>query len=226
MLVWLWAMVRRKPVHGLRLKHRALIFAGLGLTMGTLLDAFHVYNDTASYFRVAMIPYLRVAWYVPLEFTAAGLAVGLLRPELDEELRRKRSDLPAAQVLLGLGLLVVAWGGSGVLTKQGVPNYLIGVALLVIAVGAWGLFDRTREGVIAAFITGGMGVVVESSISWGGTYHYTHPDFWRVPLWLPILYFTVCIAGGNLGRFLKYSWDVAMHPRPAPPEAERPRKGA
>src|SRR5262245_57099325 len=108
MLVWAIAMVHRKPVHGLRLKNRALLLSILGLTAGTLLASLHVWNLTAAYTSVAKIPYLDVAWYVPVEFAIAGLAVGLLRPELDEELHRKRSDLPARQVILGLVILVIA----------------------------------------------------------------------------------------------------------------------
>jgi hypothetical protein len=210
LLVWLLAVLLRKPVHGLRLKHRALIFGVLGLIVGTLLDAYHVYNGTAEYMNTVKIPVLDVAWYVPLVFAAGGLAVGLLRPELDEELQRKRSDLALRVVLLGLGSLVIAWAGSGLLTREGVPNSEITLVLTMMAIATWAFFDRTYQGVMAALITAAAGVGVEAMIVRTGTYRYIQADFIGVPAWLPSLYLTACVAGGNAGRFLKYSWDVAM----------------
>lgn len=208
--MWLLAMILRKPVHGLRLKHRALIFFVLGLTVGTLLDAYHVYNFTAEYTNTAKIPILEVAWYVPIEFGAGGMAVGLLRPELDEELRRKRSDLAILVVSLGLASLMVAWAVSGLLTRVNIPNGVTTLLLTVIAIATWLFFDRTYQGVMAALITAAAGVGVEAMIVRTGTYRYLHPDFIGVPAWLPSLYLTACVAGGNLGRFLKYSWDTAL----------------
>src|SRR5262249_15524177 len=153
------------------------IFASLGITMGTLLDALHVRSSTAAYTNVAKIGLVDVAWYVPIELDFTSLAVGLLRPELDEELHRKRSEPPVWQVVLGLVVLAVAWAGSGMLTREHVPNSVITMILTVIAIGAWAGLDRTREGIVAALITAGLGVGAESAISHTGTYHYTHPDF-------------------------------------------------
>lgn len=202
-------MARRKPRGGLRADRRLLFFALLGAVMGTALDALHVANETAGYEHVWLFPVLNVAWYVPLEFTVAGMVVGMLRPELDEELQRKRSDLPIAHSLWGLVCLVIAWAGSGLLTRARVENTLIAGGLAVIAVGAWALLDKTWQGAVAAFITAAIGVGVETGlVLWTGTYHYTVPDlFGAVPVWLPALYLTACIAVGNLGRFMKYSWD-------------------
>lgn len=208
-------MAGSKPVHGLATPWRVLFFALVGTTMGTLLDALHVWTGTAGYSGFPEVPVLRVACYVPVEFAAAGVIVGLLRPELDEELRRARSDLPVWQVVGGMLLLAAVWAGSGLMTSRGVANAWITAILLPAGAAGWLAFDRTPQGVIAALLTAAIGVGVESALTYTGTYHYTHPDFLGVPMWLPTVYITACGAVGNLGRFLKYSWD---HP---PEEREK-----
>ncbi|MBK8255395.1 MAG: hypothetical protein IPK82_22390 [Polyangiaceae bacterium] len=205
---WLSAAIRRKPSGGLPLTIRAPFFALLGATMGTLLDSLHVLNGVAGYKNTTLIPIIKVAWWVPLEFATAGMVVGLLRPEFDEEFNRKRSDLPGWVVLAGMVSLVVVWGGSGLLSKAGLSNWAIAGILTPTAVVIWSLFDRTYPGAIAAVITAVIGVVVESGLVYSETYFYTKPDiFSAVPVWLPSLYLTACVAVGNLGRYLKYSWD-------------------
>jgi hypothetical protein len=184
-----------------------VFFAALGAVMGTLLDALHVWNVTARYDGVWRFPYLNVAWYVPFEFTVAGVIVGMLRPELDEEWHRKRDDLPRLKVAFGLGCFVVAWAGSGLLSRVGAANALIALGFGATALGVWALTDRTWQGALAGVITAVLGVGVEASLVWQGTYFYTTPSLWGVPVWLPSLYLTACIAIGNLGRFMKYSWD-------------------
>lgn len=206
--VWLLAAVRRKPSGGLPLYIRALFFAVLGATMGTLLDSLHILNGVAGYKNTTLLPIIKVAWWVPLEFATAGMVVGLLRPEFDEEFKRKRSDLPGWVVLAGMVSLVIVWGSSGLLSKIGLSNWAIAGILTPTAVVVWASFDRSYPGAIAAVITAIIGVVVESGLVYSDTYFYTKPDLFNaVPVWLPSLYLTACVAVGNLGRYLKYSWD-------------------
>lgn len=183
--------------------------------MGTCLDALHVLNETAIYRNVAKIPVLEVAFYVPFEFMAAGFTVGMLRPELDEELSRQRSDQPLSQVLAGMALLAVTWFASGWLTRAGVPNWEIAAVLTPVAVLCWAAFDRTWQGALAALITAAIGVFVEAGLVKSGTYLYLRPDFWGLPLWLPALYMIACVSVGNLGRFMKYSWGPKREDRDA-----------
>lgn len=218
LLAWAWKMLHHKPRLGLRTDSRILFFVLLGGIAGTLLDALHVWNLTARYDNVWRIPYLNVAWYVPFEFTAAGVIVGMLRPELDEEMSRKRSDLSRGRVLFGVGCFFVAWAGSGLLTRAGVPDGYITLGLGTTAVGVWALSDRTWQGVAAAVLTAFLGVTVEAMLVWQGTYYYTNPSLFGVPMWLPLLYLTACVAIGNLGRFLKYSWDPNLRAGRAEPE--------
>lgn len=217
-VVWALAMLRTKPVHGLATLWRVLFFLVLGAIVGTALDALHVWSGASRYSDVPLMPVLNVAWYVPPEFAIAGVTVGLLRPELDEELNRPRSDLPAWQVAGGMALLAVVWAASGLLGKWGLSNVQITALLLPAGAAGWFVFDRTRQGVIAALLTAAIGVLVESALTWTGTYAYTRPDFLGVPMWLPTLYITACGAVGNFGRFLKYSWDLPEAPAEQPAE--------
>lgn len=214
-LRWLRRVRDGEPGRGLRYDRRALFFALLGLVMGTLFDTLHVWTGTAGYCHTLILPFLRVAWYVPIEFTVAGMLVGLARPEIDEEFQRKVSGLSAKSVLLGLGSFAFVWGVSGAFTPlcwddtgaprcTSNPNAVL-VGLLVVAAGAtWLVFDRTVEGVVMALVMGSIGVLVEAGIvKLTGTYHYTHPDFWGVPMWLPFIYTIAGGSIGNLGRFLK-----------------------
>lgn len=225
--LWLSKLRAKEACTGLSVGQRLAFFALLGGVMGTLLDAFHVLNETAYYDNFPKIPLLDVAFYVPIEFATAGVVVGLIRPWLDVELRRKRSELPPAIVLFGMIVLSGAWFGSGWLTAQcwvsqtpqctSDPSALIATILTFIAGGMWLVFDRSWQGAFAALLTAGIGVTVELGlVELTGTYHYRHPDFWGVPKWLPSLYVVACVAVGNLGRFMKYSWKEEVAAEPAP----------
>lgn len=193
--------------------------------MGTLLDALHVCNRTASYPDVWTVPGLGVAWYVPLEFMLAGAVGVTVRPELDEGLKGSPSDVSRSALVFSLLGLTLAWWGSGYLTRQGVPNSAISSVLTLFALGMWTIFDSSRQGAVAATITAVSGVVVESLIVKTGTYRYSQPDLLGlVPQWLPSLYITACVAIGNLGRHMKYSWRPAEETQT--PGVEEPRKVA
>ncbi len=185
--------------------------------MGTVLDSLHVWNRAASYPNVTTLPLLRVAWYVPIEFMFAGAIVGTVRPELDEELKRKPERISLVFVAFGLSALTLAWWATGALTNAGVPNSAIATLLTLAGAGTWAIFDGTRQGAIAAAITAFLGVSVETAIVMTGTYKYTCPDLLGapgpeglVPQWLPGLYVVACVAVGNVGRFMKYSWYQAF----------------
>lgn len=223
---WLQRVLKGHPGPGLRWDRRLVFFASLGVVMGTVFDALHVWTGTAYYENTFVLPLFHVAWYVPLEFTAAGIVVGMARPELDEEFQRERSALSLRSVLLGLGCFAFAWGGSGAFTPfcwdntgapqcTSHPNAVILVLLGAFAAATWLAFDRTLEGVLVALFTAGIGVGVEASlVKLTDTYRYTHPDFLGVPMWLPPLYLIACGAIGNLGRFLKYP--TVRRPEPSP----------
>lgn len=225
-LRWLRAVWAQEPTEGLRWDRRLLFWAIYGGTMGTVFDSIHVHTRTAGYGNTPLIPYLDVAWYVPIKFTVASVLIGMLRPELDEEFKREVSRLSGKSVLFGLACFWFAWGFTGLFTPYcwtggGVgsavpqctahPNYVLFFVLGVIAVGTWWAYDKTLESIGVASTIAAIGVGVEVylvnfRLPWGElpTYHYAHADFWGVPCWLPLIYVIAAGSLGNLARFLKY----------------------
>ncbi len=216
-VAWLRRVLAGDKGAGLRWENRFLFFALLGLGMGTFFDAFHVFTSTAGYVHVPRIPLLDVAWYVPFEFTVAGVVVGMVRPVLDQRFDGPKSRLTCWKAVAGMVFFSLAWGGSGLLTPfcwlaadvvnpvcTADPNVPYLILLLVIGGAAWYAFDRTVEGVLVALFTAGIGVGVELFlIHVHGSYRYSHGDFHGVPSWLPALYIIAAGSIGNFGRFLK-----------------------
>ncbi|MFO0590120.1 MAG: hypothetical protein U0441_21440 [Polyangiaceae bacterium] len=225
-LRWLQAVWAQKPTEGLRWDRRLLFWALYGVVMGTVFDSIHVHTRTAYYGHTPLIPVFDVAWYVPIEFTCAGVLIGMLRPEVDEEFKREMSRLSGKSVLFGLGCFWFAWGftalctpfcwgpGGAVLPSAPCtshPNHMLFFVLSVIAVGTWWAYDKTLESILLASGITAIGVGLEMYlVNWplpGGrhpTYHYAHADFWGVPCWLPLIYVIAAGSLGNLARFLKY----------------------
>lgn len=216
---WLSRTLSGTQGKGLRRDRRLLAFALIGLVMGTFFDAFHVFTGTAEYRRVWKFPALDVAWYVPVEFTIAGIVVGMVRPVLDERFGGPNGRLTCTKAAAGILFLALAWGGSGVLThlcwppSSGLdgspiplvnPNLFYLIGLLAVGAAAWYQFDRTFEGIVVAQLTAAIGVSLELYlIHVDGSYRYLHADFHGVPSWLPALYVIACGSIGNFGRFLK-----------------------
>src|SRR5437588_4681789 len=72
----------------------------LGATVGTSLDAFHVYSNVERY---PMPVLFGVAWWVPLLFGAAAVAIGYSHAMVDPLLHHRR--LPRS-LLLSMGELM------------------------------------------------------------------------------------------------------------------------
>ncbi len=155
----------------------------LGATLGTALDAIHAYGDVETYPNEL---FGRLAWFVPLEFGLAGVAVVLAIPVLErwageggprawttwERLR----ELP----LLG-GLYVTSVAANG-------PDAaLFGVALLVL-LGVRLAFVAVPGDWAFALVAAVAGPAVEATIHALGAFDYTEPDFLGIPLWLPALW--------------------------------------
>jgi len=154
----------------------------LGAVLGTLLDGIHVYGDAESY----PDPLLgRWAWFVPLEFGAAGVLAGALIPGLERLVGPPRPPHWTLTVRIAeLALLVAAYNSTVVLADA--PEV---VTLGLLALLAGRLLLRPERGDWAyALIAAIAGPVAEAVISATGAFDYADPDFAGIPMWLPALW--------------------------------------
>jgi hypothetical protein len=154
----------------------------LGAVLGTVLDGIHVYGDAESY----PDPLLgRWAWFVPLEFGAAGVLAGALIPGLERLVGPPRPPHWTLTVRIAeLALLVAAYTSTVVLADA--PEV---VTLGLLALLAGRLLLRPERGDWAyALIAAIAGPVAEAVISATGAFDYADPDFAGIPMWLPALW--------------------------------------
>src|SRR6266568_9121381 len=78
----------------------------LGATFGTALDALHVYTGVERY---PMPAFLGVAWWVPLLFGAAAIAIGYSHPLVDPLISRTRPYRRLSSSIGELTWLVLAY---------------------------------------------------------------------------------------------------------------------
>src|SRR5688572_21125434 len=89
----------------------ALLFAR-GAVLGSIFDGFHTFGGATAYPRPLL---LRMAWWTPLLFGAAGLAIGLSHADLDRRLRRPPRALSDRAVAGGLACFGLCYFLSGFL---------------------------------------------------------------------------------------------------------------
>lgn len=172
----------------------ALLLAGA--TLGSLFDWTHVATGTTAY----TAPYwLGLAWWVPLMFASAALAIGLSHPHLDRRFGHRPPRRSHTALLAGLVGLGAIWAGSGLLP---LPHWQRGLVLAPAALALWWTLDRTRVGLALAAATAIVGCAVEILVSRLGYFVYVEPDFININSWLPWVYVAASVAGGNLGRAL------------------------
>ncbi len=165
-----------------------------GAVLGTLLDGVHVATATTRYARPAV---LGLAWWVPLEFGAAALAIGLSHRLVDRLLGRDVRP-SGARVAAGMALALALWATSGVVKPAGMALGILAPA----SVAMWLALDGTLVGLALAIATAAAGVTVESTLVSLGVFAYAAPDAGRVASWLPWLYVAASVAVGNYARWL------------------------
>ena len=170
----------------------ALLVAGA--VLGTLLDGVHVATATTRYTHPAV---LGLAWWVPLLFAGASLAIGASHRLTDAMLGR---DLRpgTARVAAGLALLLLLWATSGLVKPARAALWILAPASVVM----WLVLDGTLVGLLLALATAACGVAVESTLAAAGAFTYVAPDAGRVASWLPWLYVAASVAVGNYARWL------------------------
>jgi hypothetical protein len=100
-------------------------------------------------------------------------------------------------VMAGLLIFGILYFASGFLPVSLKFYFILGGALLI-----WLLFDRSWQGALLGLGTGLAGSCVEITLTHFDYFHYTSPDRWGIPYWLPFLYVGASVAVGNLGRKL------------------------
>ena len=154
----------------------------LGALLGTLLDGIHLYGDVESYPDPS---FGRWAWFVPLEFGAAGALAGALIPVLERRVGPPDPPhwSPAARIA-ELGLLVVAYTSTVVLDEA--PVLVTAGLLALLAIRLTG--RRVPGDWLYALLGAVAGPVVEATLAAADAFDYADPDFAGIPLWLPALW--------------------------------------
>ncbi len=169
----------------------------LGIVCGTLLDAFQVANQVERY---PVPAFLGVAWWVPLLFGTASLAIGLSHPLVDPLLRHHRSP-SLLNSIPELGWLILAYlisvGALDPFTKTGL--------LLLIYLNFWMLSGRAWQNLVLSIVTAITGTLVEMILVALGAFEYLHPNWLGVTAWLPLIYACASLAVGDIGRSLLHA---------------------
>jgi hypothetical protein len=172
----------------------AAVLALAGAVLGTLLDGVHVATATTRYAHPLV---LGLAWWVPLLFAGAAVAIGLSHLAADAALgRAPRPD--GGSVAIGLALCLALWAASGLVKPAGRALGLLAPASLAV----WWFLDGTLAGLVFALATAVAGVAVEATLVSTGAFAYVAPDAGRVASWLPWLYVAAAVAVANFARWL------------------------
>lgn len=172
----------------------ALVLALLGATLGVSLDVMHVATGTTAYPHPDVFG---IAWWVFPLFASAGILFGFARPAWERLLNWRTPPPSWPRTVLGIAFFTAAYLASGTL-DLGAPGKF--AVLSVLAGLSWGLTDRSLLGAGLGLGAAIGGTAFEAGLIHLGTFRYVHPDFAGVAMWLPILYVTVGIGVGNLGK--------------------------
>jgi hypothetical protein len=184
----------------MRLKARAvLLLFLLGATLGSALDAFHASSGVERY----PIPvFFGLAWWVPLLFGSAAVAIGCSHPLADPLLHNRR---PPHRIWVSLGGL--AWLVLAYLISASFLDSLAKVGLLaIIYFNFWLLSGGGWQNLVFSLVTAITGTLIEMILVTAGAFSYLHPDFIGVPYWLPCIYANTSLAVGDVGRSLLFSF--------------------
>jgi hypothetical protein len=175
---------------------RVIVLALLGASFGTLFDIAHVQTGAIGYPHPS---YLGIAWWVPLLYTGASLAIGLSHPQMDALLGKPRVSLDRGRLLVGFVGLCAIWFASGAIHLD---TLAVSAILAPASLALWFFLDRTWQGLAIAFGTAIMGCAIEVVLSGAGFFHHEHPDLLGIAMWLPWIYVAASVGLGNVGRWL------------------------
>ncbi len=170
----------------------------LGAMFGTALDAFHVYSSVEKYPRPA---FLGVAWWVPLLFGFATIAIGYSHPLVDPLIHNLRRPRRLSTSIAELAWLLLAY----VIAASSISSLAKTILLSLIYFNFWLLTGRGWQNLLLSLVTAITGTLVEMILVAGRTFLYLQPDIRGVPYWLPFMYAIASLAVGDLGRSLMFS---------------------
>src|SRR5579863_6353187 len=85
---------------------RLLLLFLIGAIVGSLLDAFHVYSNIDRYPKPA---FMGLAWWAPLLFGGAGVAIGYSHPLVDPLLHNRHPHKSIVSSAAESGWIVLAY---------------------------------------------------------------------------------------------------------------------
>ena len=172
----------------------------LGATLGVALDWVHVATGTTAYTNPVMFG---LAWWVPLLFGGAAVAMGLAGPLAERFTNRTRDrmtmELTGGGAATGLAIFVLAYLASAFLA---LPSLVVTVIISVLFLCAWGTSDGTSLGFWLAFLTAVIGTGVEVTLTGAGAFTHHYQELAGVAPWLPALYATGQMGVGAVGKRL------------------------
>jgi hypothetical protein len=166
-----------------------------GAIFGTALDAIDVYSHVERYSSPVLFG---LAWWVPLLFGAATVAIGYSHPLIDPLIGNIR---PVRRLSISFGestwLLLAQLVGASMLDS------IARVGLLILVyLNFWLLAGRSWQNLLLSLVTAITGTLIEMTLVAAGAFSYVHPDILGVPYWLPCIYACASLAVGDLGRSL------------------------
>lgn len=172
-----------------RMRRPMLILAGIGATLGVLLDGLHSHFGATSYTNPI---FAKTAWWAIPLFASAYVA-GITRPAIDE-----KPIVPDWKPQMAIGLFILAY----IITV--LPFDLSSRMALLVATFVTGshFCDPSRAGVIVAIIAAFIGPFVEINLIRAGVFVHHEDHFMGIPYWLPLLYMNAGVGLGTLGLWL------------------------
>ncbi|MFT3842833.1 MAG: hypothetical protein QM723_37940 [Myxococcaceae bacterium] len=173
---------------GLDLKGAAQV-ALAGATVGTGMDAFHTFSGTTHYFHPLV---LETAFWVPFLFATAYLLEAFTFAQL---LPLDARRAPRSQALLCFAGFTAVYFATGFAPVSNAGKLAICVAAGIAGIAALRSKAALLTGLVAAIVGPGFEVFLTGI----GGFEHLQPDFFRIPIWLPGLYFA---SGPGIGPLL------------------------
>jgi Insulin-induced protein (INSIG) len=178
---------------------RTILFLLLvGAILGTALNAYHVFSYVEQYTRPA---FLGVAWWVPLLFGFAAVAIGYSHPLIDPLIQNFRRTRRLSVSIAELAWILLAY----VIAASPISSLAKIILLGLIYFNFWLLTGRGWQNLLLSLVTAITGTLVEMTLVAAGAFSYLQPDIFGIPYWLPFMYACASLAVGDLGRSLMYS---------------------